>query len=64
MSSIIRFIAKKVVVTKIKTYLLKNCIYFEYMNIDTNINNGNKLATNIYWVLANAPGILLSALEG
>lgn len=34
------------------------------MNIDTNINNDNKLATNIYWVLANAPGILLSALEG
>lgn len=60
MSSIIGFIAKKIVVTKIKIYLLKNCIHFEYMNIDININ---KLATNIYWVLANVPGILLSALE-
>lgn len=31
------------------------------MNTDTNI--GNNLATNIYWLLANAPGILLSAFR-
>lgn len=63
MSSIIGFTAKMAVVTKIKLYLWKNYIHFEYVNTDTNINIDHNLATNIYWLLANAPGILLSAFR-